>query len=246
VFASPAQLAGSAAARLRDTADLFSAREAMAIAFQAVSELKGGVLAWMAVEGIFHMLPFALVGEKIATPRDAAVFSACLLLSSWVNYGLSRVALEGVRGQAVQLRRAFLSPRIFGLILLTQLVIAVPVFIGALLFIAPGVYLMLVWSQIGFLIIDGRARGMDALKASEALTRDRRFEILIALAVPALLSLASKPLESLAPAGGSLLSPGFLLFLVSVAWQSLAVTFGVWVSAVVYQMLLNHRRDRAI
>lgn len=246
VFASTQQSAGTAAARLRDAADLFSAREALSIAFQGVSELRGGIVRWMAIIGLLQMLPVALVGEKPSTPRGIAIFAGCLLVSSWISYGLARTALAGLRGEGVDLRRALLSPRIFAAILLTQLVIVVPVLIGFVLFVAPGVYLLLTWSQIGFLILDGRARHVDALRASEQLTRDRRFEILIALAVPALLSFVAIPLESLAPAGGSLLSPGFLLFLVSMAWQALATTYGTWVSAAVYQMLLNHRRDRPI
>ena len=243
VFASTAQTAGSAAARLRDTTDVFSAREALSIAFQAVAELRGGVVGWMAIFGVLQMVPVALVGDRPTSPRDVAVFCACILVSSWAGYGLARTALAGVRGEGVELRRALLSPKTFGAILLTQLVIVVPVFIGMLLFIAPGIYLALTWSQIGFLILDGRARHVDALRASEQLTRDRRFEILICLAVPLLLSFMARPLETFVPQGGKLLSPGFLMFLVSMAWQGLAVTYGTWVSAVVYQMLLTHRRD---
>lgn len=246
VFANSQQLAGTAAARLRDTADLFSAREALSIAFQAVSEMRGNVVRWMAIVGFFQMLPVALVGEQPKTPKELLIFTACVILSSWAGYGLARTALASVRGEGLDWKRALISPKIFGSILLAQLVIVVPVLLGLMLFVAPGVYLLLTWSQIGFLILDGRARHVDALRASEQLTRDRRFEILLSLIVPLLLSLAAKPLEALAPAGGPLWSPGFLLFLVSMAWQSLAITYGTWVSAVVYQMLLNHRREPPI
>lgn len=246
VFASNAQTSGTAAARLRDSANLFSAREALSIAFQAVSELKGGIVQWMAIIGALQLLPMALVGPKPTTPRDIGILAACALLSAWVSYGLARTALAAVRGEGVNFRRALLSPKIFGAILLTQLVIIVPVFIGILLFIAPGIYLALTWSQISFLILDGRARHVDALRASEQLTRDRRFEIFMAMIVPIVLQVPAYLLQTAAPVGGAVISPAFLLFLVSTIWQMLLSTFGLWVSAVVYQMLLNHGRDRSV
>ena len=245
VFAST-QLAGTAAARVRDAADLFSAREALSIAFQAVSELRGGIVRWLAIVGVLQLLPLALVGPKPQTPRELGIVLACALLSAWVSYGLARTALGGVRGEGVDFRRALLSPKIFGSILLAVLVTTVPVLIGLVLFIAPGIYLMLTWSQISFLILDGRARHVDALRASEQLTRDRRTEIFMAMVVPIVLQLPAQLLEASVPQGGSVASPGFLLFLVATVWQMLAITYGTWVSAVVYQMLLNHRRDTAI
>ena len=245
-FASSQQLAGTAAARLHDTADLFSAREALSIAFQGVSELKGGIVRWMAIVGALQLLPMRLVGPAPTTPGQIGALAACALLSAWVSYGLARTALASVRGEGVDFRRALLSPLTFGAILLAVLVTAVPIAIGLLLFIAPGIYLMLTWSQIGFLILDGRARHVDALRASEQLTRDRRMEIFMAMAVPIVLQLPAQLLEASVPIGGAVISPGFLLFLVSTIWQMLMITYGTWVGAVVYQMLLNHRRDRAI
>lgn len=239
-------MAGTAAARLRDTADLFSAREALSIAFQGVSELRGGIVRWMAIVGLLQLLPMALVGPAPKTPRELGTLMACGLLSGWVSYGLARTALAGVRGEGIDFRRLLLSPKLFGSILIAVLVTTVPILIGLLLFVAPGVYLLLTWSQIGFLILDGRARHVDALRASEQLTRDRRFEIFLAMLVPIALQLPAQLIEAAVPVGGSVVSPGFLLFLVSTIWQMLMATYGTWVSAVVYQMLLNHRREPPI
>lgn len=246
VFATPHQVGGTAAARLRDTSDLFSAREALAIAFHAVSELKGGIVRWMAVVGALQLLPMALVGPAPKTSRELGILAACALVSAWVTYGLARTALAGVRGEGVDFRRALLSPVTFGAIVVAVLVTAVPILIGLVLFIAPGIYLMLTWSQIGFLILDGRARHVDALRASEQLTRDRRFEIFLAMAVPIVLQFPAQVIQAQVPLGGAVVSPGFLLFLVSTVWQMLMITYGTWVSAVVYQMLLNHRRTPSI
>ncbi len=248
VFASEHQHSGSAAARVRDAVDLFSAREALSIAFQAVSELKGGIVVWMAVIGVLQLLPMALVGPKPQTARELGTLAVCALVSAWVSYGLARTALAGIRGEGISFRRAFVSPKTVGSILLAVFVAAVPVGIGLILFLAPGIYLMLTWSQIGFLILDGRARHVDALRASEQLTRDRRLEIFLAMAVPIVLQLPAQLLEAAVPVGGSIVSPGFLLFLVSALWQMLLITYGTWVGAVVYQMLLNHsqRKDTPI
>jgi hypothetical protein len=240
VFASGEEQA-SAASRVRDAVDLFSAREALSIAFQAISELKGGLVLWMAVVGVLQLLPMALVGPKPQTPREVGTLAVCALLSSWVSYGLARTALAGIRGEGVSFRRAFVSPKTFGSILLALFVTIVPVMIGLILFVAPGVYLMLTWSQIGFLILDGRARHVDALRASESLTRDRRLEIFLAMAVPIVLQLPAQLLEAAVPSGGSILSPGFVLFLVSALWQMLLITYGTWVGATIYQMLLNSK-----
>jgi len=249
VFATSQQQTGTAAARLHDTADLFSAREALSIAFQAVSELKGGIVRWMAIVGGLQLLPMRLVGPSPTTPAQLGTLVACAFLPAWVSHGMARTALASLRGEGVDFRRALLSPLTFGAILMTVLVTAVPIGLGLLLFIAPGIYLMLTWSQIGFLILDGRAKHVDALRASEQLTRDRRLEIFMAMAVPVVLQLPAQLIEAAVPVGGTVVSPGFMLFLVSTIWQMLMITFGTWVSAVVYQMLLNqstHRRDRSI
>lgn len=246
VFATSDQLAGSASARLRDAADLFSAREALSIAFHGVQELRGGLVRWMAIVGLAQLLPLTLANPKPTTPKDVLILGLIGIMSSWVSYGLARTALAAVRGEGIDFRRAMLPPMTFLRILLTVFVMVVPVFIGLLFFVAPGIYLMLTWSQVGFLIMDGRAKHVDALRASEQLTKDRRFEILMAVGVPIVLQLPAQAIEAWAPPGGNLVSPGFLLFLVSTIWQMLMVTYGTWVSAVVYQMLLNHRRDTAI
>jgi hypothetical protein len=237
---------GSAAARVREIVDLFSAREALSIALQAVSEMRGGLMRWMAIIGAMQLLPMVLVGPKADTPRDVAVLFFCAVVAGWVGYGLARAALRSLRGEGLSLSKAWLSPATYGGIILALLVITVPVIIGLLLFIAPGIYLALTWSQISFLILDGKARHVDALRISEDLTRHRRFEIFVALLVPALLQLPAVVIQTVVPPGGSVLTPGFMLFMVSALWQMLVGTYSIWVGAVVYQVLLNNKRHRPV
>ncbi|TAK12312.1 MAG: hypothetical protein EPO35_11465 [Acidobacteria bacterium] len=236
--------ATTAAGRLRETVDLFSAKEALAIAYQAVHELKGGVVRWMAIIGVFQLLPMIVISPKPETPRDLATFMAVALLSAWTNYGLNRAAMRRMRGETTTFWESRVNAREFGAILLTILVMVIPVTIGIILFVAPGVYLLLTWSQVTFLILDGRARHVDSLRASEELTRDRRIEIFLVMMVPLLLTLPARILEAAVPTGGSMMSPGFILFLVSTLWQMLVLTFGAFASAVVYQMLLNSKKNR--
>lgn len=243
MFGSIADLS-TAAGRLRDTVDLFSAREALSIAFQAISELKGGIVGWMAIIGVFQLLPATVVSPKPESPRDLAIFMGVALLSAWTSYGLNRAAMLRMRGEVRGFWPSRVSFREFGAILLTILVMVIPVTIGLILFVAPGVYLLLTWSQVTFLILDGRARHVDSLRASEELTRDRRIEIFIVMLVPLVLTIPARLLEAAMPTGGSMATPGFLLFLVSMVWQMLVLTFGTFVSAVVYQMLLNSRKAR--
>ncbi len=246
VFATSAQLAGSAVSRLHDAADLFSAREALAIAFRGLQEMRGGLVRWLALVGVLQLLPLTLANPKPTTGKDLAVLLVTGILSSWVSYGMARTALAALRGEGIDFRRALLPPGTFLRILMTLMITVLPVFIGLLFFLAPGIYLMLTWSQVGFLIMDGRANHVDALRASEQLTRDRRFEILMAMGVPILLQFLAQLVQAAVPTGGTVLSPGFLVFLVATVWQMLLVTYGTWVSAVVYQMLLNQRRDPRI
>jgi hypothetical protein len=234
----------TAAGRLRDTVDLFSAREALAIALQAVSELKGGVVRWMAVIGLFQLLPATMLKPTPEGPQDYAAWIGAMLASAWVGYMLNRAALRAIRGEDSGFWNARVGIGTFGAILMAVVVMVVPVTLGLILFVAPGVYLMLCWSQVTYLILDGRARHVDALRASEQLTRDRRFEIFLAVMVPFLLTLPARILEAVVPMGGSVATPGFVLFLVSTVWQMLALTYGVFVSAVVYQLLLNSRSAR--
>ena len=146
---------GSAAHRAGEAVDLFSGREALSIGFQALSELRGGLVPWLALMAFVQLLPTALAGPKPQTPREIAILFACGFVASWVGYGLSRVALAAVRGEGVDLRRALLSPLVFLRIVITLLVMGVAVGFGLLFFIAPGIYLLLTWSQVGFQI--GRA-----------------------------------------------------------------------------------------
>jgi hypothetical protein len=233
-------LADSATAvgRLRDAVDLFSAKEALAIAFQAISELKGSIVKWMAIVGFLQILPFAFVGTS------GGRFLMAVVISQWTGWGMSRAALRVLRGDTVRLLDSRLGLSTFGAIVFTQLVIAVPIVIGVFLLVVPGIYLALTWSQVPMLILDGRARHLDALKASEELTRDRKLEILLVALVPMLLTLPVAIVQGALAPGGSLASPAFALFLISAIWQMLAVTFGTFVTAVVYQMLLNSKKNR--
>jgi hypothetical protein len=228
--------AATAAGRLRDTVDLFSAKEALSIALQAISELKGGIVRWMVVVAFLQVLPLSIA------PKEA-VFLA-MLLQLWTGLTLQKAALKTLRGEATSLWDARASFAVFGAILLTWMVMLVPIVIGLILFIAPGIYLSLTWSQAPLLILDGRARHVDSLRASEELTRDRRLEILLALAVPLLLMMPVVLMQAAIPLGGSVATPGFALFLVGSIWQMLVATFGTFVSAVVYQMLLNSKKRR--
>lgn len=226
----------TAAARLRDAVDLFSAKEALIIAFQAISELKGGIVRWMAIVGLLQVLPLAVAPKSAVLPA--------VLLQLWAGLCLQRAALRTLRGETSSLWDSRVSIAVFGAILLAWLVMLVPVFIGLLLFIAPGVYLSLTWSQAPLLILDERAKHVDALRASEELTRDRRMEILLVLAVPLLLMMPVVLLQTAIPPGGSVATPGFAMFLVGSLWQMLVATFSTFVSAVVYQMLLNSKKHR--
>lgn len=235
VFGSLA--AGSTAAgRLRDTVDLFSAKEALSIAFQAISELKGGIVRWMALVGVLQVLPLAIA------PKEGVL--AAVVLQLWAGLSLQRAALRTVRGESGSFWSARVGVVTFCFVLMTWLVMLVPVAIGFFLFIAPGVYLSLTWSQAPLLIIDGRARHVDSLRASEELTRDRRMEILLVLAGPLLLMLPVILAQAAIPRGGSVATPGFVLFLVGSVWQMFVATFSTFVSAVVYQMLLNSKKPR--
>lgn len=226
----------TAAGRLRDTVDLFSAKEALSIAFQAISELKGGIVRWMIVVALLQVLPVAIAPKAAVLPA--------MLLQLWTGLTLQKAALRTLRGEATNLWDSRVSLGVFGAVFLTWMVIAIPVMIGLILFIAPGIYLSLTWSQAPFLILDGRAKHVDSLRASEELTRDRRLEILLVLAVPLLLIMPVILVQATIPAGGSVATPGFVLFLVTSVWQMLVATFGTFVSAVVYQMLLNSKKLR--
>lgn len=235
VFGSAAKTS-IAAARLRETVDLFSAREALSIAFQFIQELKGGVVRWMAVIGVLQVLPLALSTQATLLPA--------MLLQLWAGLCVQRAALRAVRGEPAGFVEARVGIGVFGRVLFAWFVMAVPILIGLFLFIAPGIYLSLTWSQAPLLILDGRARHVDSLRGSEELTRDRRIEILMAIALPLVLAVPAALYQAAVPMGGSVATPGFVLFLVACLWQMLVSTFSTFVSVVVYQMLLNSQKHR--
>jgi hypothetical protein len=123
------------------------------------------------------------------------------------------------------------------------MVMLVPVVIGLILFIAPGVYLSLTWSQAPLLILDGRARTLIPCARAKSSRATGGWKS-AGPGVPLLLMMPVVLMQAAIPARRLGRVAGFVMFLVGSLWQMLVATFGTFVSAVVYQMLLNSKKNR--
>lgn len=133
----------------------------------------------------------------VGLPAQHALTCAILIVlaRSWLSLTLIAVAIALARGEPagllrnwVHVLRALQIAAVSGLLL-------VPILIGTMLFVLPGVYLLLRWSQVVPALLDRHVRMLDATRFSEAIASAFYLYILliwaIAWAVPALVEWAA-------------------------------------------------------
>jgi hypothetical protein len=163
VVPAPAQEtpAEFAAEVVRDAVDV--AREpAVAIAGAMVSLIPDLVLA--AVRWPFH--------DPRITPAEPAITTmVCLILAkAWLTLTVWNMALAWLRRRPVGLLNNWVSVQTALRVGVVNLPLLAAIVVGTLVFVAPGLYLLAMWSQAPLAMIDGRARWFDAASYSASLT----------------------------------------------------------------------------
>lgn len=87
----------------------------------------------------------------------------------WLGY--SAMALKSVRGEPVEIGDVFSGMSFFFPALILGLVIGLGVCLGLLCFLLPGIYLIVIWEWVFFLMADGTQGVGDSLKLSKDISK---------------------------------------------------------------------------
>ena len=162
------------------------------------------------------------------------------ILSVWPYASLLSLAIAVARGETTTFLDRWLSFSLFLRLLLVEVVAGVAMVVGFLCLVVPGVIVMVVWSQVRALLIDGRASFFDALEASQDLTRGSRPDVFAAMLCTWMLTAA---VLGLGFGLGKLMGPASWSFtLLSFSWSAPLSAFTIAFSAALYLELLAASR----
>jgi len=167
---------------------------------------------------------------------DAMAIGISLFLQSYFWCGLLTVSIHAVRGHPTSISNLFPPLGAFLRTTIVGLAMSIPVALGFLLLIIPGVYLGLMWSMAIPLIIDGRARYFDSLRLSADFTKGHRGELFIVFLVPGLMQAPAKIIDRVSDKFEFFESAlgATTLFIVGL-WQILVMVFLAVLIGVLYQ-----------
>jgi hypothetical protein len=120
-------------------------------------------------------------GANPPTEHKITVMVLMILAKSWFGLTLCRVALAGLRGQVTGILNQWVPVQAALRIGLVTVVLFMPILVGFVMLIVPGVYLLSRWSQTTLVLIDDRARWFEAADESSSLTKGYQSAILIIL-----------------------------------------------------------------
>jgi hypothetical protein len=162
------------------------------------------------------------------------------ILSLWPYGSLLSLAIAVARGETSSFLDRWLSLGLFLRLLLVEVVAGLVMVVGLLCFLVPGVFVMIVWSQVRALLVDGRASFFDALEASQNLTRGSRPDVFAAMLCMWMLSAA---VLGLGFGFGKIMGPTSWSFtLLSLSWSAPLSAFSTAFSAALYIEVLTASR----
>jgi hypothetical protein len=171
----------------------------------------------------------------IPTSRSITTFILVILGRAWFTLTLTMMALAALRGERVSLLRQWVHVIRALEVAVVCIALLVPIALGTLLLVVPGVYLLLLWSQAAIVILDDQARLFKSANWSASVTDGYRLHILgvwlIVWIVSALPPLAAASLEA---AAADLEMPQAWLTWAAWGWNALTHTFGIALAAAMY------------
>ena len=162
------------------------------------------------------------------------------LIRSWLWADLTAVALSASRDFLQPARIAMVPPSLFLSVLLVTLVDSVTVLLGTGLFIVPALFVLVVWSQAAFLVLDRRAVRFDALRASFDLTEGSRLSLAAMAVLGVVVRMGPSLIERSWPAAGvAAFALGHGATVIGWIWSAMAAALSVFVLVAVYLELLG-------
>lgn len=156
----------------------FSISEALQVGWQKTKE---NIWLWVGILitfGVINMA-FGWIGNEVKEGLLSWVVSlAGYVVQSLLELGAMAVALKLLDGQPTKFSDVFSQHPQLLQFLIATIVGGVAVVAGLIVFIIPGIYIALRLSQAGFMIVDRKGSGIEALKQSWAVTRGHTLQLL--------------------------------------------------------------------
>lgn len=118
-------------------------------------------------------------GEATDAIYSLLFFAYALLFHPVVDYGISFIFLQGVRGDKVQIQSVFDGFKNYVNIILASLLVFGLVIIGLIVFIVPGIYVACRLAFVSYLVMDEGLDPVGAVEASWRLTKGHAFKIFL-------------------------------------------------------------------
>jgi len=145
-----------------------------------VGMINQSVVSQTLAEGVPQTFPGGLLVWSIATG-----------LASWYLYcGLLACAIRVAPAQQTRVADLFLPLGLGVRAIVASLLVMIVSMLGLILFIVPGILLLLIWSMVVPLVLDGRAGVFDAFTLSATITKGSRGALFLAFLVPSILAMA--------------------------------------------------------
>ncbi|HLD25870.1 MAG TPA: hypothetical protein VJC05_02410 [Candidatus Andersenbacteria bacterium] len=155
----------------------FSIGEAVRVGWQKTKQnfwlLAGMILTTGAASFVFGSIQDALSGEPLAWIAAFVNFVVQLGL----ELGMMAVALRLIDHQLIAYKDLFSRYGQLGNFFVASFVGGLATVAGLIVFIVPGIYIALRFSQAGYIIVDRKLKGIEALKASWQLTRGTTLQL---------------------------------------------------------------------
>lgn len=156
----------------------FSINEALQVGWLKTKE---NIWLWVGISitfGVINMA-FGWIGNEVGEGLLSWVVSlAGYVVQSLLELGAMAVALKLLDNQPAKFSDVFSQHPLLLQFLIATIVGGVAVVAGLIVFIIPGIYIALRLSQAGFMIVDRKVPGLEALKQSWAVTRGHTLQLL--------------------------------------------------------------------
>ena len=204
--------------------------------------------------GIVVVVQWILASQgftSFSEPEDVEPLTGLLmaflgLALAWLGLGMTRVAIDAVRREPIRYGRLATPAGAFLRIIGLFLVIFIPVALGMMFFLVPGIYLALLWSQAYLLILDGKAGVFASLTRSGKMTKGTKLALLGIYLLLILFSVLPQIALAVTTEGSALFSaagfgsPAFVLMrIVATLLLNFLAAFNMFVGAMAYIRLLD-------
>ncbi len=203
----------------------------LSTALRRFSNAQAPVIAYIVGLAIVEVAVYLV--ERDPSEWGWPVFVGFILAQNWLWWSLMAAALTMSDERPAGLATFGVGITTFIQLLVVMIVMTVPIVLGTLLLIVPGVYLALMWSMVSASIISGHARWFASVGESARLTKGNRWRIFVLLLVPVLVAM---PLQ-IAVHMRDDPTERSLLYVASFLVMSFASAYMVFVIATIYDRL---------